>query len=336
LRIDPRYYDITQVCPTEDDMRRYVAGLNQHRRSRTTPLTNEEKRARIETELKADPARSDRAIAEVVGVGHQMVATVRNRVDDSSTPATERKSKTGKVGEGQKQVRLLHPTWTKCARCQSHVPQTRLKCRVCGFKPKMKALETTTATQTNDQANNTASTTATTESVASAPRKITKIARARVDGLLHAGVGALLHTLEAAKPETIALAVQALVDRPEIRHDVEALRDRLNRLLEMSSRPHSAPSTPAQVPAQNEASAIGPLQWSGMVPCGGSASDDHINQSASVPGGTYLAMVVREGGDFSHYAVSFVGPDNKAKRIGSAKAWETAHQIAQTHTDKTA
>jgi hypothetical protein len=34
LRILPLYQDITKVCPTEEKMRLYVAGLNEHRRSR--------------------------------------------------------------------------------------------------------------------------------------------------------------------------------------------------------------------------------------------------------------------------------------------------------------
>jgi len=85
-------------------MRKHVAGLNVHRRAHTTPLTNEEKRMRVEAELKTDPARSDRAIAEVVGVHPTTVGTVRKGgVSNLDTPS-ERKSRTGKVGEGQKKV----------------------------------------------------------------------------------------------------------------------------------------------------------------------------------------------------------------------------------------
>jgi hypothetical protein len=77
-----------------------------------------------------------------------------------------------------------------------------------------------------------------------------------------------------------------------------------------------------------------------MVPCGGSTSDPHHDQGASAPGGTYIAMVGRKkDGGFSHYTVSFVGPDNradKAKRLGSAKALEAAKEIAQQHADKAA
>ena len=60
--------------------RKDVEGLNQHRRVRTALLTNEEKRARVEAELKADQARSDRSIAEVVGVDHRFVGRTRKRV----------------------------------------------------------------------------------------------------------------------------------------------------------------------------------------------------------------------------------------------------------------
>jgi hypothetical protein len=77
--------------------------LNEHRRSRTTPLSNEEKRKAIREELKADPARSDRAIAAKVGVHNETVAAVRKTVTDSVTPC-KRKSRTGKKSEGQRKV----------------------------------------------------------------------------------------------------------------------------------------------------------------------------------------------------------------------------------------
>ena len=46
--------------------------------------TNAIKRARIEAELKRDEKRSDREIAEAVGVGHPLVAEVRKELEDSS------------------------------------------------------------------------------------------------------------------------------------------------------------------------------------------------------------------------------------------------------------
>jgi hypothetical protein len=81
LGIEPRYVDISDQCPTEEAMRRHVIALNEHRRARTTPLTNEEKRARISAELKADPTRSDRAIAETVGVSPTTVGGVRTELE---------------------------------------------------------------------------------------------------------------------------------------------------------------------------------------------------------------------------------------------------------------
>jgi hypothetical protein len=81
-------------------------GGDQHRRARTTPLTNEEKRARIEAELKADPARSDNAIAKAVGVAQNFVGRTRARLESggviSEITPTERASRTGKIGEGQR------------------------------------------------------------------------------------------------------------------------------------------------------------------------------------------------------------------------------------------
>src|SRR5262249_22771306 len=102
LGFELKVIDITAQCPTEADMRRYVARLNSHRRSRTIPLTNEEKRQRVEAALKGDPAPSDRAIGQEVGVHHETVAAARKRVADSATPESERKSCTGKKGEGAK------------------------------------------------------------------------------------------------------------------------------------------------------------------------------------------------------------------------------------------
>ena len=58
------------------DMRAYVAALNEHRRSRTKPLTIEEKREKVDAALKADPERSDqtatarRVVRTSGGSGH--------------------------------------------------------------------------------------------------------------------------------------------------------------------------------------------------------------------------------------------------------------------------
>jgi DNA-binding Lrp family transcriptional regulator len=105
LGIELRYDDITKACPAEADMRAHVASLNQHRRSRTAPLTNAEKRARLAAELKKDPKRSDRAIAKEAGVTQPVAWEARKKLEregviESITPA-ERISKSGKKGHGQ-------------------------------------------------------------------------------------------------------------------------------------------------------------------------------------------------------------------------------------------
>jgi hypothetical protein len=112
LRVLPRYNDITKKCPDEASMRRYVEGLNSHRRSRTAPLTNAEKQARIDEELEADPARSNRAIAEITETDHKTVGKVRVRKErvGKSPPPAERKSRTGKVGEGARKSAPAKPT----------------------------------------------------------------------------------------------------------------------------------------------------------------------------------------------------------------------------------
>src|ERR1700761_6768178 len=63
LEIVPSYKNIDHL--TEKEMRDYVDSFNQKRRSRTVPLSNEEKRKRVEAELKADPARSDHEIGKI-------------------------------------------------------------------------------------------------------------------------------------------------------------------------------------------------------------------------------------------------------------------------------
>jgi hypothetical protein len=61
----------------------FFACLNQDRRSRTAPLTNTEKRARVAAELKADPACSDAMIAQATGTTHPFVGKVRKELEES-------------------------------------------------------------------------------------------------------------------------------------------------------------------------------------------------------------------------------------------------------------
>jgi hypothetical protein len=51
--IATRYGDLTERCKTEKQMRAHVAALNEHRRSRTAPLTTEEKRVKVDAALKS-------------------------------------------------------------------------------------------------------------------------------------------------------------------------------------------------------------------------------------------------------------------------------------------
>jgi ParB-like chromosome segregation protein Spo0J len=103
-----RYDDITERCPTEEEMRAYVKALNQYRRANTKPLTTAEKRARIEEALKADPERSDVVIAKEVGATHPTVGHIRQELGAEGvvkfTPPSDRKSKSGKKGEGQRRT----------------------------------------------------------------------------------------------------------------------------------------------------------------------------------------------------------------------------------------
>jgi hypothetical protein len=59
--------------------------------------TGADKRRSVELVLGAYPKRSDRWVAEQCGVGHQLVGTVRRKVDESSTPEGERAEATDKA-----------------------------------------------------------------------------------------------------------------------------------------------------------------------------------------------------------------------------------------------
>jgi len=103
LKIEPRYDDISDM--PENEMTSYVRSLNHHRRANTVPLTNAEKRVRIETALKDNPARSDVAVAKECGVAQETVRKARKHLEDKGvtkkvTPS-ERASTSGKKGEGQ-------------------------------------------------------------------------------------------------------------------------------------------------------------------------------------------------------------------------------------------
>jgi DNA-binding Lrp family transcriptional regulator len=105
LDIELRFEDITESCPSEADMRAHVASLNQHRRSRTAPLSNAEKRAKVEAALKDDSKRSDVAIAQEVGVSQPSVLRARKRLEAQDViqciTSSERVAKNGQRGHGQ-------------------------------------------------------------------------------------------------------------------------------------------------------------------------------------------------------------------------------------------
>jgi hypothetical protein len=192
LRIQHRFDDITKKCPTEEDMRKYVEALNEHRRSRTTPLTPEEKRAKAAGAIKADPARSDQAIHEAIpDVSKATIQRTRKDLEDKgvvqrTTPA-ERKSRTGKVGEGQRK------TETK--------PAAR--------KPKCRQLtdaKETPVDQTLDE----------------------RAREERVDCIIvHSAINAVLDAIGKVTPERVAAGVMAY-EVDEVLDDVRTLRVWLN------------------------------------------------------------------------------------------------------------
>jgi ParB-like chromosome segregation protein Spo0J len=62
------------------------------------------------------------------------------------------------------------------------------------------------------------------------PPAASKAAQARVDGFMGVALS-LAHALEVARPETIALIVEDIAGRPDVRRQIKALRDGLDRLL---------------------------------------------------------------------------------------------------------
>jgi DNA-binding MarR family transcriptional regulator len=106
LRIEPRFDDVTKKFPTEEAMRAYVKSKNQHRRSRTVPMSNEEKHARVEAALKANPLRSNQLIADDLGLSRHIVANARSKLEAvgavTKTNSAERIAKSGQVGGGLK------------------------------------------------------------------------------------------------------------------------------------------------------------------------------------------------------------------------------------------
>jgi hypothetical protein len=79
LRID----GISARYKTNDEMVAYVRALNEHRRSNTKPLTNEEKRSRSHAAIKANPEKSNRQLAEKTGFSHVFVASVRREMEEA-------------------------------------------------------------------------------------------------------------------------------------------------------------------------------------------------------------------------------------------------------------
>jgi ParB-like chromosome segregation protein Spo0J len=75
------YHDLSNEAKTEDEMRAIVRALNEHRRSKTKPLTKEEREARIHAALKADPTRSDREIARQVEASAPKVGKERAKME---------------------------------------------------------------------------------------------------------------------------------------------------------------------------------------------------------------------------------------------------------------
>jgi hypothetical protein len=88
-----RYDDITERCPTEEQMRAYVRALNEHRRANTKPLKTAEKRVLIEAALKANPERPNLPIAKEIGVDDKTVASVRQEMEGrSEIPNVDKRS----------------------------------------------------------------------------------------------------------------------------------------------------------------------------------------------------------------------------------------------------
>ena len=77
----PDVQEVSDFIKTEKQMLGLVKSFNEHRRSNTMPMTNEEKHARVAEQLLADAEKSDRAIAAMTGVSPMTVGTVRTELE---------------------------------------------------------------------------------------------------------------------------------------------------------------------------------------------------------------------------------------------------------------
>jgi hypothetical protein len=229
--------DIYDVVPDETDPVAYVIGVNIRRRH----LTGEQKRSLVADLLKSDPARSNRATAEIVHVDDKTVASVRNELE-ATAEIPQLKTRTGKDGKARPATKLPE----KAAVPMKPATVTHLA-PMSGRERVIALAEGVASCMGLDMPLGPPTTT-----------KISKIARTRVGGFVGAASGLLLG-IEEAKPETITLIVQEMTDRQATWKEIEALRDWLSYLLASSkakreqAKCKSKAPTPPTVPETKEA-----------------------------------------------------------------------------------
>jgi hypothetical protein len=79
----PKFDTKTLADATEGEMEAHVRSLNQYRRSKTVPLSEDEKKGLIKAELKANPKRSNNVIAKLLRVSPHTVQKYREELEST-------------------------------------------------------------------------------------------------------------------------------------------------------------------------------------------------------------------------------------------------------------
>ena len=160
-----------------------------------------------------------------------------------------------------------------------------------------------------------------------AARSTTKITQARLEGLA-GSIGGVLLALECAKPETIDLLVQDIAaGRYGVRSELEALRDWIDRLLDLSKVKVEAPAPDGTEPTD------GHLAWKESLLSVSINDLVYQEHKAAADAGTYFVrpMTNPEVTKFSHWTVLFEPKGGAAVVLTRTKDLDIAKIRARKH-----
>jgi hypothetical protein len=252
-------------------------------------LTTEQKRELIAKLLKENPERSNRATAALVKVDDKTVGSVRREME----------------------ARAEIPHVDKVVDTKGRQQPTRR----AEESPAPAASEPAPAIQNHV-------TDAKVDEIKKGP---TKKALANVDGFFSVADG-LLFGLKGSKPPVIELIVQEMADRPQLRGNVLALRDRLNQLLAAAAAKQDAGKA-----------AGGVLVWEqDDVPPTTSDGVDYYSYRATTADGVYSIGVSTydDDGKVSGYNVAFSENGVEWHQLGNRLGLKGAQSLAQQHRDQ--